>query len=629
MIERVASEDRSRRSGFAEKEGGACVACGSALAGAERCSHCGAANRAGRFQVLRQIAQTPRGRMYLAEGEPGERVALKELVFSTLPGLQQLESFRREARLLAELSDPSIPRFVDSFEAGSGVSTRLYIAQEYVEGRSLAEELESRRFEEAEVKDIAAQVLDVLVRLQARRPPVFHRDLKPANLIRRSDGSIAVVDFGSARDSVLGTLGATVDVGTFGYVPPEQLGGEVDATSDGYALGTTLAHLLTRVPPRELLARRAALGTTDEMSWFLGKLAAPAPADRFADASAALYALRTGRPPLERVRSGRGSVLAVVVGSAAALAIAAGVIVLSSGNDARIEAASSGNDVAPIEATAEVQVRKLSPKTWEQSWLAHEKEWPGDLFSDVILAGATSEAELRELVTSSERSSQGTWALWEIAAAQMATFKEHGAYVVFERATPETWKALGIEAPAAAAWYEFSSSVVDGQFAVHAIGNVDRDEFVERMSINGGRGSGVTQNSHDILNFDYTTGAIHDQPATAVSPLVRELAVVQRRSMTAARALEDIDRAQALWHLAMGAYLEFDELTPELARKLGVTLPSPAYHRFSAKVGAEGKLELEARGDVDGDRAEDLWRLQSGGAPYQDGSDWKHLEPID
>jgi len=82
---------------------------------------------------------------------------------------------------------------------GHSLGTRLYLAQEYIEGRSLEEELCNHQFSESEIVGIAKEVLDILCHLQSLSPMVFHRDIKPANLMRRSDGKIILVDLGAAR----------------------------------------------------------------------------------------------------------------------------------------------------------------------------------------------------------------------------------------------------------------------------------------------------------------------------------------------------------------------------------------------------------------------------------------------
>jgi serine/threonine-protein kinase len=151
---------------------------------------------------------------------------------------------------------------------------------------------------------------------------VFHRDIKPANLIRQPDGRIFLVDFGAARDAGA-TAGATL-VGTFGYMPVEQLGGLVDATSDLYALGATLLHLLSRREPWSVLQEPEPLkrlNVTPEFRRFLRRLLAPRSQDRFPSAATAAEALRAlDRPaswrhtwlPLPRVMAaGLGAVMLV------------------------------------------------------------------------------------------------------------------------------------------------------------------------------------------------------------------------------------------------------------------------------------------------------------------------------
>jgi len=229
--------------------GESCLHCGAKLAALFRCIACGATSQARAYRVARVIAQTPHSRMYLADDGQGHKVALKELIFSLVPSIEALEAFEREAAFLRRLKHPQIPRFVDSFQLGEGVHTRLYLAQEFIEGESLAGRIEKGPLNEAQIVDIGRQVLKILVYLHGQVPKTIHRDIKPQNLILQPSGQIALVDFGAARDlSATQTHGSTL-VGTFGYMPPEQLGGTVDQTSDLYALGASLLHAATGKRP--------------------------------------------------------------------------------------------------------------------------------------------------------------------------------------------------------------------------------------------------------------------------------------------------------------------------------------------------------------------------------------------
>jgi hypothetical protein len=288
-----------------------CPACDDLVRG-PRCDTCGAAVKPGGYTVERVLVSNAHGRMYVARDADGRRVALKELAFVQAPSPGAVAAFEREARFLRALEHPAIPRFLASFEEGSGVHTRYYLAQELVEGTSL-DHLDEHWYTEAEITALARQVLEVIVYLQSLSPMVIHRDIKPANLIKRADGSIALVDFGAAH--VHGTTAGVTTIGTFGYMPIEQLAGIVDATTDGYALGMTLLHLLTRQEPWKLAQQRTSVNVSAPLRAFLDRLTAPEPKHRFASAKDALAALERPVALVPR-RSRRPALLAAMAGVA-------------------------------------------------------------------------------------------------------------------------------------------------------------------------------------------------------------------------------------------------------------------------------------------------------------------------
>ncbi|MFN0253658.1 MAG: protein kinase domain-containing protein [Kofleriaceae bacterium] len=257
----------------------------------KRCSSCGAAVAPGGYHIERVLVANAHGRMYVARDADGTKVALKELAFVQSPSTQTIGAFEREAKFLRALAHPAIPRFRAAFEEGTGVHTRYYLAQELVEGMALDKRLDDHFYSESEIVDIARQVLGVLVYLQGLSPMVIHRDIKPANLIVRADGKVAVVDFGAAH--VQGTTAGSTSIGTFGYMPVEQLAGQVDATTDTYALGASLIHLLTRREPWRVFGPKTfeSINVSPALQQFLATCVAPEPKDRFANAAAALTAL--------------------------------------------------------------------------------------------------------------------------------------------------------------------------------------------------------------------------------------------------------------------------------------------------------------------------------------------------
>jgi serine/threonine protein kinase len=262
-----------------------------------RCDACGAAALVRGYRVQRVIAQGELGRLYLAEDARGQKVALKELVLLSAPDIHHLEAFEREAKVLTRLSHPRVPRLFESFKDGEGTRTRLYLAQEFIEGESLLARLKVHRYSEAEARDIARKILSVLLQLHAHVPRLIHRDIKPANLIVRPDGALFLVDLGSARELATGDARGATMTGTYGYAPLEQLAGHVTEWCDLHAVGATLIHLLTRLPPWEFLQEGKGLvpdrrlDVSEGFRRFISRLVETDATRRFATAREALRAL--------------------------------------------------------------------------------------------------------------------------------------------------------------------------------------------------------------------------------------------------------------------------------------------------------------------------------------------------
>ena len=230
-----------------------CVECHSETQTAP-CPSCGKEPRVGsRYALIERVGGGSSGVVYRGTDlTSGDEVAIKE---GMLGGLAQKnrELVLREARILRQLHHPAIPKWRDELTLGVGRSAALYLVQDFVSGVDLQDNLVSHRWSEREVLHLMGEVLEVLEYLHQLHPPVVHRDIKPANLIRRTDGSLAVVDFGAVRDALRGAIeeGHTV-AGTFGFMAPEQFAGRAEPRSDLYALGMTAVALLSRRAPAQL-----------------------------------------------------------------------------------------------------------------------------------------------------------------------------------------------------------------------------------------------------------------------------------------------------------------------------------------------------------------------------------------
>ena len=213
-----------------------------------------------RYQVTRLIGQGGMGAVYEAVDQRlGTPVALKQTL---APGGQLGRAFEREARLLAMLRHPSLPKVIDHFADASG----QYLVMEFIPGPDLAALLEDRGapFGVREVLDWADQLLQVLEYLHTRQPPILHRDIKPQNLKISGEGVAVLLDFGLARGDPSVQSQGSVTGSVFGYTahyaPLEQIHNSgTDVRSDLYALAATLHHLLTGATPVDAISRATAV----------------------------------------------------------------------------------------------------------------------------------------------------------------------------------------------------------------------------------------------------------------------------------------------------------------------------------------------------------------------------------
>lgn len=156
--------------------------------------------------------------------------------------------FLQEADLLRSLAFPNLPVVADLFENDG----RPTMVMEFVSGQSLEDRVRDANAPllEQQVVQYGIQLCRVLHYLHSCDPPIIYRDLKPSNIMLTPDGVLKLIDFGVARTHKKGKAKDTIAMGSAGYAPPEQYGkGQTDARSDVYALGATLLHLLTNLPP--------------------------------------------------------------------------------------------------------------------------------------------------------------------------------------------------------------------------------------------------------------------------------------------------------------------------------------------------------------------------------------------
>jgi serine/threonine protein kinase len=209
----------------------------------------------GPYTLISQIGQGGMGSVWLAErcdGRFDRRVAVKFLNFS-VAATGALQRFKREGRILGQLTHPHIAELID---AGVTANGEPYLVLENVAGKHIDEYCDHHQLNVDACIRLFLDVLSAVAHAHANL--VVHRDLKPSNVLVRNDGAVKLLDFGIAKLLVEDTEADNATQLTFAgsgpltpqFAAPEQItGGAVTTATDVYALGVLLYILLTGQHP--------------------------------------------------------------------------------------------------------------------------------------------------------------------------------------------------------------------------------------------------------------------------------------------------------------------------------------------------------------------------------------------
>ncbi|WP_372365671.1 ABC transporter substrate binding protein [Candidatus Uabimicrobium sp. HlEnr_7] len=202
----------------------------------------------GRYRLIREIGCGGMGKVYeVYDPVLRRKVALKLLLKSN--SNLSVSRFLREAQSTAKLDHKNIIKLHEIEKQENG---QVFYTMDFIEGESFSQVLKTKKLNFNDGVKIVEKVTRAVY--YAHLKGIIHRDIKPGNIMIDRNGEPRLMDFGLAKElegDATKFSQTGIIMGTVGYMPPEQVEGKVQTTSDIYALGAVLYKILTGKVPFE------------------------------------------------------------------------------------------------------------------------------------------------------------------------------------------------------------------------------------------------------------------------------------------------------------------------------------------------------------------------------------------
>ena len=246
------------------------------------------------YQIIRKLGQNKEHSSISWQGKAinnNTPVIIKQFRFATQDSSWSgYQAYQREIDILQKLKHPGIPKYIASFETDNS----FCFVREYIAGQSLAEKI---NLTIKDIKKIVVKVLDILIYLQQKQPPILHLNITPDNILLDNKSNVYLINFSRAQTTETEVDYSSITTSNAEFIAPEQLSTPGSA-SDNYGLGCTLNKVINQQRSLALVSTNdfenpVSLSELDSgfQEW-LTKMTESEVDDRYPDAETAFQALK-------------------------------------------------------------------------------------------------------------------------------------------------------------------------------------------------------------------------------------------------------------------------------------------------------------------------------------------------